>query len=195
MDTPSLGAIYFSGEKISDFSSDKLAVFRRTHSGFVFQQIYLCDTMSLMDNAMMSGLLVNKNRRQVATKAAELFTKVGLSAHDWCKFPAQLSGGEAQRGAIVRALMNTPAVLFADEPTGALNSSAGTAVLDLLSHAYEQGQSVVMVTHDLQSALRGNRVLYLKDGIICGECILSRYHEEGAARKTQLREFLETMGW
>jgi putative ABC transport system ATP-binding protein len=151
--------------------------------------------MSLMDNVMASGLLVNRNRRQVARKAKELFTQVGLSDLDCRKFPAQLSGGEAQRGAVVRALINGPSMLFADEPTGALNSAMGEAVLDLLSQANQNGQSVVMVTHDIKSALRGNRILYLKDGVICGECALGKYVGEDQGRKAILRSFLTEMGW
>ena len=195
MDSPTLGDVFFDKEKISAFSSDKLAIFRRKNSGFVFQQIYLCDNMSLMDNAMASGLLVSKNRKQLAGSAAELFAQVGLSEQDWRKFPAQLSGGEAQRGAIVRALINNPSILFADEPTGALNSSAGKAVLDLLTEVNKNGQSIVMVTHDLQSALRGNRVLYLCDGVIHGDCSLGAYHEEDENRRETLRKFLAEMGW
>lgn len=195
MDTPTLDGIFFGDEKISSYSSDRLAIFRRKNSGFVFQQIYLCDNMSLMDNVMAGGLLVNKNRKQVAEKAATLFGQVGLSEQDWRKFPAQLSGGEAQRGAVVRALINDPTILFADEPTGSLNSAAGTAVLDLLTQVHQKGQSVVMVTHDLSSALRGNRVLYLKDGVICGECALDEYRGEDETRRERLREFLMNQGW
>ena len=195
MDTPSLGEITFGDEKISTKNSDKLALFRRKNCGFVFQQIYLCDNMSLMDNVMASGLLVSKKRKQVAAKAAELFEKVGLSTQDWRKFPAQLSGGEAQRGAIVRALINDPAILFADEPTGALNSASSNVVLDLLTQANQNGQSIVMVTHDVNSALRGNRIVYLKDGVLCGECALGEYQGEGETRKEKLRHFLTEMGW
>jgi len=195
MDTPTLGEISFNDEKISGKNSDELAIFRRRNCGFVFQQIYLCDNMSLIDNVMASGLLVSKNRRQVATKAKGLFGQVGLSDQDWRKFPAQLSGGEAQRGAVVRALINDPSILFADEPTGALNSAMGEAVLDLLTQANRDGQSVVMVTHDIKSALRGNRVLYLKDGVICGECLLGDYQKDDEARKDTLRSFLAEMGW
>ena len=195
MDTPTLGEIYFNGENISRYNSDRLALFRRRNCGFVFQQIYLCDNMSLMDNVMASGLLVNKDRRQVAARARELFESVGLAEQDWRKFPAQLSGGEAQRGAVVRALINNPAVLFADEPTGALNSASGEAVLDLLTQAHHDGQSVVLVTHDLPSALRGNRVLYLRDGVICGECALGTYSGEDEVRKAALHVFLQEMGW
>ena len=195
MDAPTLGEITFNDQVISDKSSDEMAVFRRRHCGFVFQQIYLCDNMSLMDNVMASGLLVSKNRRQVAARARELFEQVGLNDQDCRKFPAQLSGGEAQRGAVVRALINDPAVLFADEPTGALNSATGTAVLDLLSEANQKGQSVVMVTHDVKSALRGSRVLYLKDGVVCGECMLGEYQSDDETRKETLRSFLTEMGW
>ena len=195
MDSPTLGEITFNGQLISGRSSDELALFRRKNCGFVFQQIYLCDNMSLMDNVMASGLLINKNRRQVASRAGELFELVGLSKQDWRKFPAQLSGGEAQRGAVVRALINEPAILFADEPTGALNSTMGDAVLNLLTQANRSGQTVVMVTHDLKSALRGNRILYLKDGVICGECLLGAYHDDDAARRETLRSFLTEMGW
>ena len=195
MDTPTLGDVFFCEEKISDYSSDKLAVFRRKNCGFVFQQVYLCDNMSLMDNAMASGLLVSKDRKQVAAKASKLFEQVKLSEQDWRKFPAQLSGGEAQRGALVRALINSPAILFADEPTGALNSASGKAVLDLLTEVNESGQSLVMVTHDLLSALRGNRVLYLRDGVIRGDCALGEYHGEDEKRKEALRKFLAEMGW
>jgi len=195
MDSPTLGEITFNGQPISNKSSDELALFRRKNCGFVFQQIYLCDNMSLMDNVMASGLLVNKNRKLVAAKAGELFERVELSKQDCRKFPAQLSGGEAQRGAVVRALINDPAILFTDEPTGALNSAMGDAVLDLLTQANRNGQSVVMVTHDLKSALRGNRIMYLKDGVICGECVLGAYQEEDASRRETLRSFLAEMGW
>ena len=195
MDTPSLGEIVFGGEAMSGKSSDQLAVFRRKNCGFVFQQIHLCDTMSLMDNVMISGMLVTKNRRQVAAKARELFGKVRLTDKDWRKFPAQLSGGEAQRGAIVRALINDPAVIFADEPTGALDSASGEEVLNLLTQASRNSQSIVMVTHDVNCACRGNRVLYLRDGVICGECGLGEYEGRDESRKERLHTFLTEMGW
>ena len=195
MDTPTLGEITFNGQQLSGKNSDELAVFRRKNCGFVFQQIYLVDNMSLLDNVMVSGLLASKNRKQTASKAKELFEQVGLSKQDFGKFPAQLSGGEAQRGAVVRALINDPAILFADEPTGSLNSASGAAVLDLLSQASENGQTIVMVTHDITSALRGSRILYLKDGVICGECELGNYTGEDETRKAKLRAFLTEMGW
>lgn len=195
MDTPTLGRITFGDKVISDLSQDGLAVFRRDHCGFVFQQIYLIDGMSVMDNVLSAGLLVNKDRRALVGRARELFAAVDISEETQKKFPTQISGGEAQRVGIVRALINRPEILFADEPTGALNSKTGLDVLDTLTRFNEQGQSVVMVTHDTRSARRGNRVLYLKDGVILGECDLGKYVHGDRTRHEKLSAFLKDMGW
>ncbi|MCI9293231.1 MAG: ABC transporter ATP-binding protein [Erysipelotrichaceae bacterium] len=195
MDTPTLGTITFQDQTISDYHSDQLAIFRREHCGFVFQQIYLLDDMSVMDNVLIAGLLVNKQKQQVIKKAEELFASVGIPKETYQKFPTQLSGGEAQRVGIVRALINEPQILFADEPTGALNSKRGLDVLNTLSECNALGQSIVMVTHDVRSALRGNRILYLKDGIILGECDLGKFHQEDLSRQKKLLQFLDEMGW
>lgn len=195
MDRPSLGRIVFDGSDISDWSQNKLAVFRRTHCGFVFQQVHLLDGMSVMDNAMAVGLLGKTNRRDVAVRARELFDQVGLSPADQAKFPSMLSGGEAQRAALVRATISSPSVVFADEPTGQLNSEHGTRVLDLLSQINDSGQSIVMVTHDLRSAVRGNRVLYLRDGSIRGELDLGGWQADEPGRHARLTSFLDEMGW
>ena len=195
MDTPTLGTITFGDEVISDMSQDKLAVFRRGHCGFVFQQIYLIEGMSVTDNVMAAGLLTGKDRKCVAARAKELFAAVGIDEETQKKFPSQISGGEAQRVGIVRALINSPEILFADEPTGALNSKTGLDVLDTLTAFNERGQSVVMVTHDMRSARRGNRILYLKDGVITGECSLGKYSHGDRARHEKLSAFLRDMGW
>lgn len=196
MDRPTLGGIYFEGENISRFSNDQLALFRRTHCGFVFQQIHLLDNMSVLDNALASGLLVNKNRQAVASKARQLLGNVGLPESSWSKFPSQLSGGEAQRAGIVRAIMNNPRMLFADEPTGALNSASSDSVLDIMTGLNRGGQSIVVVTHDLTTALRGNRILYLHDGIICGDLMLGTFQgEHDRNRRERLKVFLAEMGW
>lgn len=176
-------------------NQDELAIFRRDHCGFVFQQIYLMDGMSVMDNVLSAGLLVHRNKKALAARAEELFASVGISKETQKKFPAQISGGEAQRAGIVRGLINSPEILFADEPTGALNSKTGLDVLDMLTKLNEQGQSVVMVTHDMRSARRGNRILYLKDGVILGECDLGKYVHGDRARHEKLSAFLEEMGW
>lgn len=195
MDTPTLGRITFDGQVISDFSPDELAVFRRRHCGFVFQQIYLVDGMSVMDNVLSAGLLVSKDNKALAERARELFQAVDIPPETQRKFPGQISGGEAQRAGIVRGLINSPDILYADEPTGALNSQSGLYVLDMLTGFNRQGQSVVMVTHDMRSARRGNRILYLKDGIILGECNLGKYVHGDAKRHEKLSAFLTEMGW
>ena len=195
MDTPTLGTITFGDLVISNLSQDGLAVFRREHCGFVFQQIYLIDGMSVMDNVLSAGLLVNRDKNALVTRAKELFRAVDIPEETQKKFPTQISGGEAQRVGIVRALINSPEILFADEPTGALNSKTGLDVLDTLTKFNEQGQSIVMVTHDTRSARRGNRILYLKDGVILGECDLGRYSHGDAGRHEKLSAFLEEMGW
>lgn len=195
MDTPSLGKITFGTDVISDMDSDGLAVFRRRNCGFVFQQIYLIDSMSVMDNVLAAGLLVNRDKKELIRRAKELFAAVDIGEEAWGKFPAQLSGGEAQRVGIVRALINSPRILFADEPTGALNSQTGLDVLDTLTGFNGRGQSVVMVTHDMRSARRGNRILYLKDGTVLGECDLGPYVHGDRARHEKLTGFLAEMGW
>jgi putative ABC transport system ATP-binding protein len=144
---------------------------------------------------MACGLLVGKNRKEIAKRAKDLLTRLNLDEMMWRKFPSQVSGGEASRAAIARALINDPKIVFADEPTGALNSANGEAVLDALTEVNANGQSVVMVTHDIRSALRGNRVLYLRDGIIFGECALGSYEGGDRARHDRLTGFLSEMGW
>ncbi|MDE6013453.1 MAG: ATP-binding cassette domain-containing protein, partial [Anaeroplasmataceae bacterium] len=149
----------------------------------------------IMDNVLSAGLLVSKDKKALVEKARDLFSSVDISLETQNKFPTQISGGEAQRVGIVRALINSPEILFADEPTGALNSKTGLDVLDTLTKFNEQGQSVVMVTHDVRSARRGNRILYLKDGVILGECNLGKYVHGDMKRHEKLSAFLKDMGW
>lgn len=195
MDKASLGKVDFCDKNITKFNSDQLAIFRRRHCGFVFQQVHLIDTMSVLDNVLAAGLLTGQNKRELAKKSKELLKQVKIEEKLWNKFPNQLSGGEAQRVGIVRALINKPDMVFADEPTGALNSSSSNAVLDILTEFNREGQSIVMVTHDMKSARRGNRIIYLRDGAICGECHLGKYVTGDPNRHTALRNFLGEMGW
>lgn len=195
IDKPTLGNITCMGEDITKLNNDQLAKFRRKYSGFVFQQNYLNDSMSVLDNIMATGLLVNRNRKEVAQKAKELLERVGIKEESWRKFPTQLSGGEAQRVSIVRALVNSPSIVFADEPTGALNSKSAEAVLDIMTEINDRGQSILMVTHDMKTARRANRILYLKDGVIIDELNLGKYIKNSETRHKELREFLTRMGW
>lgn len=196
MDKPTLGEIYFEGRNLSGLTNDQLAVFRREYCGFVFQHIYLLDHMSVLDNVLASGLLLSSQKKTVVKKAKELLARLGLDEGSWGKFPSQLSGGEAQRAGIVRALINHPRIVFADEPTGALNSASSSSVLDIMTEVNAEGQSIVMVTHDIKTALRGSRILYLRDGVVCGELQLGPYSsgDEGD-RQSRLKGFLSEMGW
>lgn len=195
MDRPTLGSVRFFETEIVGAGDDKLAVFRRKNCGFVFQQMFLLDNMSIMDNILISGLLLKSNGKEIAGRAKDLLLRVGLDERIWRKFPTQLSGGEVQRAAIVRALINRPKVVFADEPTGSLDSSSGDAALDVLTDVNESGQNIVMVTHDVKSALRGNRILYMRDGKIRGSCDLSKYVKHDKTRHEKLQAFLTEMGW
>lgn len=195
MDTVSSGHIWLGDTDLASLSGDKMALFRREHCGFVFQQICLVNSMSVLDNVMAAGLLLKGNKKELAVRAKELLKSVQVEEHTWSKFPSQISGGRAQRVGIVRALINSPDILFADEPTGALNSQTGKDVLDLFTKFNEEGQSVIMVTHDLKSAIRGNRVLYLRDGKILDECDLGKYDGNNEERAEKLNSFLGEMGW
>lgn len=220
MDRPTLGTITYyvdeenrklrsksgDGIEISKFSNDKLALFRRYHAGFVFQQNYLNDSMSALDNVMVSGLLKAKDRKALAAKAKDLLSKVEINEADCRKFPTQMSGGMQQRVAVVRGVINDPEVLFADEPTGALNSQNTTNVLDIMTDLNNQGQSIVMVTHTVKAAERGNRIIYLSDGVISDELDLGPYlgdykdesnpaQEQALERHRKLKDFLQEQGW
>ena len=195
MDKPTLGSVSFDGTEITKMNTDELALFRRSHCGFVFQQVYLVESMSVLDNIMAAGLLIYKDKKTLINKAGEILKAVNIDEALWNKFPTQISGGEAQRVGIARALINDPKLVFADEPTGALNSQTGKAVLDTLTKFNEKGQSIVMVTHDISSARRGNRILYVKDGEIAGECNLGKYVTGDKERHQKLNDFLATMGW
>lgn len=193
---PTGGTIDFAGKSITMMRDDELAVFRRRNCGFVFQQHQLLERMSLMDNVIVAGALTMRSKRQIVEKSRELFALVHIDTETQKRTSAQVSGGEAQRASIVRALINDPALVFADEPTGALNSHHAKAVLDVFSMLHARGQSIVMVTHDRHSALRANRVLYLRDGVIAGECALGSWAAGTYdGREHKLAVFLEEMGW
>lgn len=196
MDKPTMGKILFNGEEIQDMSNDQLASFRRGNCGFVFQSIYLLENQTVLDNVLTGALIVQKNSPELVKKTKELLKKVGIKEELWNKYPNQLSGGEAQRVGIVRAIINNPTILFADEPTGQLNSASGKDVLDIFTEVHKNGQSIVMVTHDLKTALRGTRVLFLRDGNVVGEYRMKIYGEDDMKeRRTGLQNFLDEMGW
>ena len=196
MDKPSMGKVFFNETEIQDYSNDELAVFRRGNCGFVFQSVYLLENQTILDNILTGALIVQKNSRELVQKAKDLLKKVGIDQEMWKKYPNQLSGGEAQRVGIVRAIINDPKILFADEPTGQLNSASGRDVLDVFTEIHKNGQSIVMVTHDIKTALRGTRVIFLRDGGIEGEYRMPVYGtDDEKLRRNGLQKFLDEMGW
>lgn len=196
MDKPSMGKVFFNETEIQDYSNDELAVFRRGNCGFVFQSVYLLENQTILDNILTGALIVQKNSRELVQKSKDLLKKVGIDQEMWKKYPNQLSGGEAQRVGIVRAIINDPKILFADEPTGQLNSASGRDVLDVFTEIHKNGQSIVMVTHDIKTALRGTRVIFLRDGGIEGEYRMPVYGtDDEKLRRAGLQKFLDEMGW
>jgi putative ABC transport system ATP-binding protein len=195
MDNVITGKVYFEGEDITRLKEKDIAGLRKNKLGFVFQGINLIPNLNVYENILSPTYKTNKERRKIESKIEELLERMDLSAHRK-KFPNQMSGGQKQKAAICRALINEPKILFADEPTGALNSSQGQNVLDIFTDINREKQSVVMVTHDLKAALRGNRIIYLKDGRIDGDLRLEDYDKEAAnEREETVYKFLKEKGW
>jgi putative ABC transport system ATP-binding protein len=162
LDTPDMGAVRIAGEDITRMSDRELTRLRRRHIGFVFQSFNLLPTLTAEENVLLP--LAIAGRKPEPHVVDELLERMGLAARRDHK-PSQLSGGQQQRVAVARALIARPTVLFADEPTGNLDSAAGAGVLQLLRDAVDRdGQTTVMVTHDVRAAATADRVLFLADG-------------------------------
>ncbi|WP_433215592.1 ABC transporter ATP-binding protein [Dactylosporangium sp. CS-047395] len=164
LDRPTAGHIAVHDEDLGQLSETGLALFRRRRIGMVFQFFNLIDDLSALDNVALAAQLMGIRARQARRRALELFDELGI-ADRRNAYPAVLSGGERQRVAVARALMNRPALLLADEPTGALDSRAGEQVMDLLLDLNQIGQTLLLVTHDAALAERcASRVVELADG-------------------------------
>jgi putative ABC transport system ATP-binding protein len=167
LDRPTEGQVHVGGHDISAMPDKALTKLRRTHIGFVFQQFNLLPTLTAEENILLPLTIAGtKPERDVLDT---LIARVGLGDRR-THTPAELSGGQQQRVAVARALISEPTVLFADEPTGNLDSSSGAAILTLLRDAVDlDGQTTVMVTHDPRAAAIADRVLYLADGVIVAD--------------------------
>ena len=167
LDTPSSGTVKVAGEDITRMKDRDLTRLRRRHIGFVFQSFNLLPTLSAEENVLLP--LSISGRRPPSAEVDALIARVGLAERRHHR-PAELSGGQQQRVAIARALITQPTVLFADEPTGNLDSEAGAGILALLRDAVDiDGQTTLMVTHDPRAAAAADRVLYLTDGRIVAD--------------------------
>lgn len=196
MDRISSGKVEYKGQEITRFSEKQMSVLRQKEFGFIFQQAYLVSNLTLFENAAVAGYTSKtKSTQEVQKRVKELFSQMNVEeAVD--RLPSQTSGGEVQRAVIARAVINNPGIVFADEPTGALNKSNSEGVLNLLSDLNEQGQSILMVTHDPIAAIRGTRILYIEDGKFLDELILSKYNESNVKdREAEVNKWLTSLRW
>lgn len=190
------GTVTYKNQIISAMKEAQMAKLRVEEFGFVFQQTHLVDHLTLFENVVVAGLLDKKrSEREVIKRANGLLAQMHVEKAQM-RMPAQTSGGEAQRAAMARAVINRPGILFADEPTGALNKGNTEDVLDLLTVLNKAGQSVLMVTHDMRAAIRGNCIIYLEDGKIMDEMVLPPFDvNEVKSREIKLSEWLTALEW
>jgi putative ABC transport system ATP-binding protein len=196
MDRATAGQVIYEGRDIVTMKEKELSKLRQKDFGFIFQQMHLVSNLTLFENVAVSGYLdKTASANAVKQRTGVLLEKMGID-HVADHLPSQVSGGEQQRCAIARAVVSEPKLLFADEPTGALNRKNTNEVLSLLTELNKAGQSILMVTHDMKAALRATRILYLEDGKIIGELTLPPYNpEEKKSRETQVGAWLSSMQW
>lgn len=203
MDRMTSGNVRFNGVDLARLPEAALARIRLTNMGFIFQQIHLLKHLSIFDNIVLPGYLCgNRSRREVEQRATELMEHTGITEIATHTI-TQASGGQLQRVGICRALINTPDIIFGDEPTGALNSRASNEIMDLLGGVHRAGTTVMLVTHDVKVASRSERVLFMMDGGIVAEKTLGAWPAGGAsgdgaahkAREGELASWLIELGF
>lgn len=197
MDKMTAGEVIFAGEKLSQLNQAQLAEIRLKKMGFVFQQINLLKNLGILDNIIISAYMAAEEKREaVKNRAYELMKKTGIIELAENEI-TQVSGGQLQRAAICRALINQPQILFADEPTGALNSSAAEDVMNVLQQINQEGTTIMMVTHDIKVAAQSERILYMIDGNIEGEYNLGKFSQNSdlKERESSLSRWLLNMGF
>ena len=198
------GTIRYKNADFGQMNENEKAVFRRTNIGIVFQQHCLIPDLTVYENIMLPMMLngrKGKEKNSMKDNILKLCGQVGLREHAG-KYPSQLSGGQKQRAAILRAVINRPPLLLCDEPTGSLNSAQTEIVMKLLNILNKNGQTILLVTHDIKVAVRGKRVVYIKDGSINGELKFMDTSGDRASlkevyrqREEELMSFLQTKGW
>ncbi len=193
MDQPTKGIVLYKNKDITKYNEKEMALLRQSEFGFVFQNSHLVSNLSLKENIIVAGYK-NKNKN-TEERCMELLEKMKLcDAKD--RLPMNASGGECSRAALARAIINKPNIIFADEPTGALNKANSLEVLDALTELNNEGETIIMVTHDPQSAIRGNRIFYIEDGQIIGEKKLAKYNPLDEKQRTEsLNLWLSELKW
>lgn len=198
MDSISGGSVRIFGKtkELHRMSEKEMAQIRSERFGFVFQQMNLVSNLTIEENVLVAGY--NKREKKPSdmnVRVDSLLRQLDIEQiRD--QLPGQVSGGEAQRAAIARALVNEPDILFADEPTGSLNRANTMNILDILNDVHANGQSILMVTHDMKAAVRGNRILYLSDGKITGELKFPEYRKQDETlREEKVSAWLKGLEW
>ncbi len=177
MDNPDEGEVIFEGIDVYKLSESELSKFRLNKMGFVFQNSQMLKNLSIFDNIILPGMVAKRESIEVVrARATELMSKMGIEdIKD--RDIREVSGGQLQRAAICRAMINSPEILFMDEPTGALNSEAASQVMEILKKLNQEGISIMLVTHDAKMASMAKKVIYIKDGRLAGEIKLSNEKE------------------
>jgi len=165
LDTPTDGTYFLNNKSVSELTDDELAHIRNDEIGFVFQSFHLLARNSALENVMLPLKYAGENKKNAITRSNEALDKVGLSDRS-SHSPSELSGGQQQRVAIARALVNEPSILFADEPTGNLDSKTGEDVMNLFKELNNNGQTIILITHEDSIAQQSNRIITIMDGLI-----------------------------
>ncbi|MBO5144188.1 MAG: ABC transporter ATP-binding protein [Lachnospiraceae bacterium] len=198
MDTATAGNIQFFGEELTGLSPNQISDIRLTRMGFVFQQMYMLKNLSVYDNIVLpayQSVTKKSGRKAVNERAKVLMAKLGISEVADNDI-SEVSGGQLQRACIARSMMNNPKIIFADEPTGALNKQSSKEVMKELNKLNEEGTTIMMVTHDVKVASRCERVCYIEDGNIREEIHLGKYTADRAReREKELNNWLMKLGW
>lgn len=199
MDRLTAGNVSFFGHSLETLDERKLSKIRLNQMGFVFQQMYMLKNLSLYDNIVLPAYQAEKDRRkrkEINAYAVELMHRLGISDVAGNDIH-EVSGGQLQRACICRSLINRPKIIFADEPTGALNRQSSGEVMNIFNGINEDGTSILLVTHDVRVAARCERILYIVDGNIREEISLGKYTgaQEMREREKKLNNWLVDMGW